>query len=123
MTIVAILFAAGAFGELYVALGEPSAWATLSIALVMVLLSQAAARKAVAEAAAVTAIASRSQQSAIRAISQRIAYSLSIGADRPGHVVDRWGRRLNLAPSEPRVRTLFDHIQKARAATRHTVEK
>jgi hypothetical protein len=78
MTIVAILFAVGAFGEFYVALGEPSPWGTLSIALVLVFLSHAAARSAVAQAAAGNAIASRSRHSAMRAIGQRIAASLSV---------------------------------------------
>jgi hypothetical protein len=76
MTIVAILFAVGAFGELYVALDEPSPWGTLLITFVLVFLSHAAARMAVAEAAAVNA--GRSQHSAMRAISQRIARSLSV---------------------------------------------
>ena len=40
---------------------------------------------------------------------------------------DRGSKQLRtnsrLSPMLARVRTLFDHIQKARAATRHTVEK
>jgi hypothetical protein len=78
MMIVAILFAVGAFGELYVALDEPRPWGTLLVALVLVFLSHAAARMAVAEAAAVNARASGSQHSAIKAISERIARSLSV---------------------------------------------
>lgn len=35
-------------------------------------------------------------------------FAVGIGADRPGHVVDRWGRRLNLAPSEPSARSVKD---------------
>jgi hypothetical protein len=42
MTIVAILFAVGAYGELYVALGERSTWGTLFVALVLACLSYAA---------------------------------------------------------------------------------
>jgi hypothetical protein len=77
MTIIAILFAVGAFGELYVALGEPRPWGTLSVALVLVFLSRAAARRAVAEVAAVNAIAGAPPHGAMRAISQRIGHSLS----------------------------------------------
>jgi ABC-type uncharacterized transport system permease subunit len=70
MTIVAILFAVGAYGELYVALGERSPWGTLFVALVLAFLSSAAARMAV----------SGSQHSTIKAISHRIACSLSVSS-------------------------------------------
>ena len=60
MTIIAILFAVGAFGELYVALGERSPWGTLLVALVLAFLSYAATR--MAEAAAVSAMASGSHK-------------------------------------------------------------
>jgi hypothetical protein len=53
MTIIAMLFAAGAYGELYVARGERSPWGTLFVALVL-------------------------QHSTTRAISHRIARSLSV---------------------------------------------
>jgi hypothetical protein len=78
MMIAAILFVVGAFGELYVALNEPSRWGTLFVTPVLVFLSDAAARMAVAEAAAVNAMASGSQHSAMRALSRRIARSLSV---------------------------------------------
>jgi hypothetical protein len=78
MMIAAILFVVGAFGELYVALNEPSRWGTLFVTPVLVFLSDAAARMAVAEAAAVNAMASGSQHSAMRALSRRIAPSLSV---------------------------------------------
>jgi hypothetical protein len=77
MTIVAILFAAGAFGELYVALGERNPWGALFVGLVLAVLAHAAARVAAAQAAAVK-VASGSQHSTIGAISQRIARSLSV---------------------------------------------
>ena len=80
MTIVAILFAVGAYGELYVALGERSPWVTLFVGLVLAFLSNVAARMAVAEAATASAIASGSQHSTMRAIGQRIARSLSVFA-------------------------------------------
>ena len=80
MTIVAILFAAGAYGELYVALGERSPWVTLFVALVLAFLSNAAARMAVAEGAAVNAMASGSHHRTMRAISHRIARSLTVSA-------------------------------------------
>jgi hypothetical protein len=79
MTIIAILFAAGAYGELYVALGERSPWVPLFVALVSTFLSYAAART-VAEAAAVNAMASGSQHRTIRAISHRMARSLLVSA-------------------------------------------
>jgi hypothetical protein len=44
MTIIAILFAIGAYGELYVALSERSPWGTLFVALVLASLSYVAAR-------------------------------------------------------------------------------
>jgi hypothetical protein len=78
MTIIAVLFAAGAYGELYVALGERSPWVPLFAALVLTFLSYAAARMVVAEAAAVNAMASGSQHSTMRAMSHRIARSLSV---------------------------------------------
>jgi hypothetical protein len=56
MTIIAILFAAGAYGEIYVALGERTPWGTLFVAVVLAYLSYAAAR--MVEAAAVNAMAS-----------------------------------------------------------------
>jgi hypothetical protein len=80
MTIVAVLFAAGAYGELYLALGEHSPWVTLFVALVLAFLSNTAARMAVAEDAAIGAMVSKSQHSAMRAISHRIARSLSVSA-------------------------------------------
>jgi hypothetical protein len=80
MGIVAILFAVGAYGEIYVALGERSPWGTLFVALVLAFLSYAVARTVVAETAAVNAIASRSQHITMRAIGQRIARSLSVSA-------------------------------------------
>jgi hypothetical protein len=78
MTIIAILLAAGAFGELYVALGERSPWVPLFAGLALAFLSYAAAR--MADAAAVSAMASGSQHSTIRAISHRIVRSLSVFA-------------------------------------------
>jgi hypothetical protein len=78
MTIVAILFAAGAFGELYVALGERSPWSPLFAGLILAYLSHAAARMVVAQATAVDAMASGSPHGAMRTISQRIARSLSV---------------------------------------------
>jgi hypothetical protein len=80
MTIVAILFAVGAYLELYVALGERSPWSTLFVGLVLAFMSKAAARMAVAKAAAVSAIANGSQRSARGAIGRRIARSLSVFA-------------------------------------------
>jgi hypothetical protein len=80
MTIIAVLFAAGAYVELYVALGERSPWVPLFSALALTVLSYAAARVVVAEAAAVNAMASGSQLSTMRAISHRIARSLSVSA-------------------------------------------
>ena len=80
MTIVAILFAVGAYLELYVALGERSPWVTLFVGLVLAFLSNVAARMAVADAAAVSAIASGSQHSTMRPIGPRIARSLSVFA-------------------------------------------
>jgi hypothetical protein len=80
MTIIAILFAVGAYGEFYVALNERSPWGTLFVALVLACLSYAAGRMAVPDAAAVSAMASRSQL--MRAISHRIARSLSLSAPR-----------------------------------------
>jgi hypothetical protein len=77
MTIVAILFAVGAYGELYVALGERSPWVTLFLALVLAFLSNVAARMAVAEAEAVSTMTSRLQHSGMAMISKRIARSLS----------------------------------------------
>ena len=71
-----ILFAAGAYGELYVALGARSPWGTLFGALVLAFLSSAAAR--MAEAATVSPIASGSQHSTMMVISHRIARSLSV---------------------------------------------
>ena len=71
MRIVAILFAVGAYLELYVALGERSPWGTLFVWLVLVFLSNVAARMAVA---------SGSQHSTMRAIGPRIARSLSVFA-------------------------------------------
>jgi hypothetical protein len=79
MTIIAILLAVGAYGELYIALSERSPWGTLLVALVLAVLSYAAARM-VAEAAAVNAMASGSQHRTMRAISHRIARSLSVSA-------------------------------------------
>jgi len=76
MTIVAILFAVGAYLELYVALGERSPWVTLFVGLVLAFLSNVAARMAVTEAA----IASGSQHSTMRPIGPRIARSLSVFA-------------------------------------------
>jgi hypothetical protein len=78
MKIVAILFAVGAFLELYVALGERSPWSTLFVGLVLAFLSNVAARMAVADAAAVSV--SGSQHSTMRAIGPRIARSLSVFA-------------------------------------------
>jgi hypothetical protein len=78
MTIVAILFAVGAFGELYLALGERSPWSTLFAGLILAYLSHAAARMVVAQATAVKAMAGGSQHSKMMAISQRIARSLSV---------------------------------------------
>jgi hypothetical protein len=78
MTFVPILFAVGAFGELYVALGERSPWSTLLVGLILAYLSHAAARMVVAQAAAVNAMASGSRHSTMSAISQRIARSLSV---------------------------------------------
>jgi hypothetical protein len=78
MTIVAILFAVGAYLELYVALGEHSPWGSLFVALVLAFLSNVAARMSVAEAAAVNAMASGSQHSTMRTISHRIARLLSV---------------------------------------------
>ena len=78
MRIVAILFAVGAYLELYVALGERSPWGTLFVGLVLAFLSNVAARMAVANAAAVSAIAGGSQHSTMRAIGPRIARSLSV---------------------------------------------
>jgi hypothetical protein len=78
MMIVAILFAVGAYGELYVALGERSPWGKLFVALVLAFLSYGAAR--MVEAAAFNSMASGSQHSAMRAISHRIARSLSLPA-------------------------------------------
>jgi hypothetical protein len=80
MTIVAILFAVGAYLELYVALGERSPWGTLFVGLVLAFLSNVAARMAVAKPAAVSAIADGSQYSTRRAIGPRIARSLSVFA-------------------------------------------
>ena len=77
MTIIAILCAVGAYGELYVALDERSPWVTLSIALVLAFLSNAAARTAVTEAA-VGKKTSRLQHITMRAISHRITRSLSV---------------------------------------------
>jgi hypothetical protein len=76
MTIIAILFAAGAYGELYVALGERSPWVPLFAGLALAFLSYAAAR--MADAAAVSAMASGSQRRTMSAISHRIARSLSV---------------------------------------------
>jgi hypothetical protein len=76
MSIIAILFAVGTFGELYVALGERSPWVPLFAALVLAFLSYGAAR--MADAAAVSGMASGSQHRTMRAISQRIARSLSV---------------------------------------------
>ena len=75
MMIIAILFAAGAYGELYVALGERSPWGTLFVALVLAFLSYAMARTV--QAAAVNAMAGGLQPSTTRAISHRIARSRS----------------------------------------------
>jgi hypothetical protein len=72
MRIVAVLFAIGAFLELYVALGERSPWATLFVGLVLAFLSNVAARVAVTQAATVNEL----QHRAIRAIKLRIARSL-----------------------------------------------
>jgi hypothetical protein len=80
MTIVAILFAVGAYGELYVALGERSPWVTLFVALVLAFLSSVAARMAVAETATVNAMASGSRFMTMRAISKQIARSASVSA-------------------------------------------
>ena len=80
MTIVAILFAVGAYLELYVALGERSPWGTLFVGLVLAFLSNVAARMAIGEAAAVNAMASGSQHSTMRAISHRMARSPSVFA-------------------------------------------
>ena len=74
MTIIAILSAVGAYGEIYVALGERSPWGTLFVALVLAFLAYAAAR--MVEAAAVNAMAGGSPHSTMRAISHRIARSL-----------------------------------------------
>jgi hypothetical protein len=49
MTILTTLFAASAYGELYLALGEPSPWGTLLVALVLAFLSYAATCMAEAE--------------------------------------------------------------------------
>ena len=76
MRIVAILFAVGAYLELYVALGERSPWGTLFVGLVLGFLSNVAARIAVAP----SATASGSQHSTIRTIGPRIARSLSVFA-------------------------------------------
>jgi hypothetical protein len=97
MTIVAILIAVGAYGELYVALGERSPWGTLFVALVLAFLSNVAARMAVQKAAAVSTTAGGSQHSTMRAISQQIARSVS-AADKFGDVAYRGGLRLDLAP-------------------------
>jgi hypothetical protein len=80
MTIVAILFAVGAYLELYVALGERSPWSALFVGLVLAFLSNIAARMAVAKAAAGSAITNGSQHSTRRAIGPRIARSLSVFA-------------------------------------------
>ena len=77
MRIVAILFAAGACGELYVALGERSPWVTLFVGAVLARLSYTTARM-VADAPAVSATASGSRHSTMRVISQRIGRSLSV---------------------------------------------
>jgi hypothetical protein len=78
MTLVAILFAVGAYGELYVALGEDRPWGTLFVALALAFLSYAAGRMVVAEATAINARASGSRHSTIKAINHRIARSLSV---------------------------------------------
>jgi hypothetical protein len=83
MRIVAILFAVGAYLELYVALGERSPWGTLFVGLVLAFLSNVAARMAVANAAAVSAIASGSQHSTMRPIGQRITRSRPALGVRP----------------------------------------
>jgi hypothetical protein len=83
MTIVAILFAVGAYGELYVALGERSPWGTLFVAVVLACLSYAAGRMVVAEAAVINVMASGSQGSTMRAIGHRIARSLSVSVIDP----------------------------------------
>jgi hypothetical protein len=75
---IAILFAAGAYGELYVALGERSPWGTLSVALVLAFLSYGAVR--MVEAAPVNAMSSGSRHSTMKAMSHRIARSLSVSA-------------------------------------------
>jgi hypothetical protein len=80
MTIVAILFAVGAYLELYVALGERNPWGALCVGLVLAFLSNVAARRAVAKAAAVSAIANGTQHSTGRAIGPWIARSLSVFA-------------------------------------------
>ena len=71
MTIVAILFAAGAYLDLYVALGERSPWGSLFVALVLAFLSNVAARMVVTEA---------TQHGTMRAIGQRFARSLLVFA-------------------------------------------
>jgi hypothetical protein len=78
MTIISILFAVGAFGELYVTLGERSPWGTLFVALVLAFLSYAASR--MAEASVVSAMASGLRHRTMSAISHRIAPSLSASA-------------------------------------------
>jgi hypothetical protein len=80
MAIVAILFAVGAYLELYVALGERSPWGALLVGLVLAFLSNVAARMAAAQAAAVSTTASGSQRSTLRAIGPQIARSLSVFA-------------------------------------------
>jgi hypothetical protein len=80
MAIVAILFAVGAYLELYVAFGERGPWGSLFVTLVLAFLSNVVARQAVPEAAAVRALASGSQHSTMRAISQRIARALSLSS-------------------------------------------
>jgi hypothetical protein len=74
MRIVAILFAVGAYLDLYIALSERSPWGTLFVGLVLAFLSNVAARMVVTDAA----IASGSQHSTMRAIGPRIARSLSV---------------------------------------------
>jgi hypothetical protein len=80
MTIIAILSAVGAYGGLYVALGERSPWVPLFAALVLTFLSYAAARMVGVEATTVNKMASGSRHSTMRAISHRIARSLSVSA-------------------------------------------
>jgi hypothetical protein len=76
MRIVAVLFAVGAYLELYIALGERSPWGALFVGLVLAFLCNVAARMAVTEAATV----SESRHSTMRAIGPGIARWLPVFA-------------------------------------------